>query len=180
MKKNILYLLVFALFVFAAAFTNSKPKSIHQFKVTSIEGDVIDFSKFKGKKILVVNTASKCEYTYQFTNLQNVYSVYKDKLVIVAFPSDQFNDELDNGDDINKFCKVRYGVTFPVAEKTPILGDSASPVYKWLCSKKQNGVMDVNIKWSFNKFLLDEKGQLIGHYPSTVKPDSEEILKHLK
>jgi glutathione peroxidase len=179
MQKNKLFFLVMA-FLVMVSFTISKPKTIHSFKVPSIEGDVIDFSKFKGKKIMVVNTASKCEYTYQFTNLQNVYSAYKDKLVIVAFPSDQFHEESASGDDINKFCKVRYGVTFPVAEKTPILGDSASPVYKWLCNKSENGVMDVKIKWSFNKFLLDEKGKLIAHFQSNVKPDSEEILKHLK
>lgn len=179
MKIKAIAFLVVTFFV-TASFNVTKPKNIYQFKVPSIEGDVIDFSEFKGKKILIVNTASKCEYTYQFTNLQNVYNIYKDKLVIVAFPSDQFNEESDSGDDINNFCKVRYGVTFPVAEKTPILGDSASPVYKWLCSKKENGVMDVKIKWSFNKFLLDEKGKLIKHFASTVKPDSDEILKYLK
>ncbi|HPH23025.1 MAG TPA: glutathione peroxidase [Chitinophagaceae bacterium] len=179
MKRNAIIYLVLIFFI-TASFNVSTPKSIYQFKVPSIEGDVIDFSKFKGKKIMVVNTASKCEYTYQFTNLQNLYNLYKNKLVIVAFPSDQFNEESESGDDINMFCKVRYGVTFPVAEKTPILGDSASPVYKWLCSKKENGVMDVKIKWSFNKFLLDEKGKIIAHFASNVKPDSDEVLKYLK
>jgi glutathione peroxidase len=171
--------LVTAFFIIVS-FTANKPKSIYSFSVPAIEGGVIDFSAFKGKKILIVNTASACQYTYQYAALQTLYSSNKDKLVIIGFPSNQFNQEEGSGDDINKFCKTRYGVTLPIAAKTPLLGDSASPVYKWLCSKAENGVLDATIKWNFNKFLINEKGKLIAHFPSNVKPDSEEILKYLK
>lgn len=179
MSTNKLLILIICFFV-VAAFTNTAPKSIYSFQVPAIDGGTINFSAFKGKKILVVNTASACQYTYQYAALQSLYSTYQDKLVIIGFPSNQFNQEEGNEDDINKFCKTRYGVTFPMAAKTFVLGDSASPVYKWLCHKKENGVLDATIKWNFNKFLINEKGKLIAHFPSNVKPDSEELTQYLK
>ncbi len=179
MHKNRLFSLI-ASFFLLAAFTTHAPKNIYAFQVPAIDGGIIDFSSFKGKKILVVNTASACQYTYQYAALQSLYSTHQDKLVIIGFPSNQFNQEEGSEDDINKFCKTRYGVTFPMAAKTPVLGDSASPLYKWLCSKNENGVLNATIKWNFNKFLINEKGKLIAHFPSNVKPDSEEITKYLK
>ncbi len=163
-----------------AAFTLPAAKNIYAFKVPSIDGGQIDFSKFKGKKILIVNTASECQYTVQYSALQTLYSNHKDKLVIVGFPSNDFNQETANEEDIKKFCKTRFGVTFPMSVKTEIKGDSIAPIYKWLSSKKQNGVLDAEIKWNFGKFLLDEIGKLSAYFPSNVKPDSEEITKYLK
>lgn len=163
-----------------AAFTSPKAKNIFAFKVPSIDGGQIDFSKFKGKKILIVNTATECQYAVQFGALQNLYSANKNKLIVVGFPSNEFKQESANEEEIQKYCKIRYGVTFPMAVKTEIKGEKISPIYRWLSSKKDNGVLDANIKWNFGKFLLDEKGKLIAYFPSNVKPDSEEITQYLK
>ncbi|MBY0481802.1 MAG: glutathione peroxidase [Chitinophagaceae bacterium] len=155
--------------------------SIHSFKVKSIDGGIIDFAKFKGKKILVVNTASKCGYTPQYDALQKLSDKYKDKLVIVGFPANNFGSQEPGSDgEIVEFCKKNYGVTFPLASKVSVKGDDTAPIYKWLTSKSQNGVLDATIAWNFNKFLLDENGKMIAYFPSKVTPDSEEITKYLK
>jgi glutathione peroxidase len=162
-------------------FKKPKPNNIYQFKVPSIEGKTIDFSKFKGKKILVVNTASKCGYTPQYAGLEKLYNDYKDKLVIVGFPANNFGQqEPGTNEEIQEFCKVRYGVTFPLASKVDVVGDNTHPLFKWLTSKDENGVLDATIKWNFTKFLLDENGNLLASFPSKVTPDSEEITKYLK
>ena len=166
-----------------ALFTNAmaQKNSIHQFKVTSIDGKTLDLSKFKGKKILVVNTASECGYTPQYEGLQKLYEANKDKLVIVGFPCNQFGgQEPGTEETIKEFCKARFGVTFPLTSKVDVKGDNISPVYKWLCNKSENGVLDATIKWNFNKFLLDENGKLLAYFPSKTKPDSEEIANLLK
>ena len=155
--------------------------SVHSFKVTSIDGGTIDFSSFKGKKILIVNTASKCGYTPQYEDLEKLYETYKSKLVIVGFPANNFGgQEPGSNTEINAFCKKNYGVTFPLAEKVSVKGDDTHALFKWLTSKKENGVMDAEIKWNFTKFLLDEQGKLIAVFPSSVKPMDDEIVKHLK
>lgn len=175
------YLLTITIAAMLSAFTLPGNPSIHQFKVKSIEGGVIDFSKFKGKKILVVNTASKCGYTPQYEALEKVYEEYKDKLVIVGFPANNFGEQEPGSDgEIQEFCKARFGVKFPLASKISVKGDDTAPIYKWLTSKTENGVLDATIAWNFNKFLLDEEGKMIAYFPSKVKPDSEEILKYLK
>jgi len=175
------YLLTIATIAVLSAFTLPATNTIHSFKVKSIEGGQIDFAKFKGKKILVVNTASKCGFTPQYEALEKVYEQYKDKLVIVGFPCNQFaGQEPGSDNDIKQFCKARFGVTFPLTSKIDVKGDSISPVYKWLCNKSENGVLDATITWNFNKFLLDEDGKLLAYFPSKVTPDSDEILKYLK
>jgi glutathione peroxidase len=175
------YLLTIAILAMFSAFTIKGDPSIHTFKVKSIEGGVIDFSKFKGKKILVVNTASKCGYTPQYEALEKVYEEYKDKLVIVGFPANNFKEQEPGSDtEISEFCKARYGVKFPLASKVSVKGDDTAPIYKWLTTKSENGVLDATIAWNFNKFLLDENGKMIAYFPSKVTPDSEEILKYLK
>ncbi len=156
-------------------------KSIHEFKVPSIEGGTIDFSAFKGKKILVVNTASKCGYTPQYDGLEKLYKEHKDKLVIVGFPANNFGrQEPGSNEEIKEFCKVRFGVTFPLAAKVDVVGDNTDPLFKWLTQKEENGVLDATIKWNFTKFLLDENGKLLASFPSKVTPDSEEILSYIK
>lgn len=175
------YLLTIAVVALFSAFTLPGEPSIHSFKVKSIEGGTIDFSKFKGKKILVVNTASKCGYTPQYEALEKVYEQYKDKLVIVGFPANNFGGQEPGADtEIQEFCKARFGVKFPLASKISVKGDDTAPIYKWLTSKTENGVLDATIAWNFNKFLLDENGKMIAYFPSKVTPDSEEILKYLK
>jgi glutathione peroxidase len=176
------YFLSIAIIACMSAFTlKTGNPSIHSFKVKSIDGGTIDFSKFKGKKILVVNTASKCGYTPQYEALQKVADQYKDKLVIVGFPANNFGAQEPGTDgEIVEFCKKNYGVTFPLASKISVKGDDTAPIYKWLTNKAENGVLDATISWNFNKFLLDENGKMIAYFPSKVTPDSEEITKYLK
>lgn len=176
--KSLLTLLAVVLL---SSFSLPDNGSIHSFKVKSIEGGTIDFSKFKGKKILIVNTASKCGYTPQYEALQKVYDEYKDKLVIVGFPANNFGGQEPGSDgDIQEFCKARFGVKFPLASKVSVKGEDMAPIYQWLTSKAKNGVLDAEIKWNFNKFLLDENGKMIAYFESKVKPDSEDILKFVK
>lgn len=164
-----------------SAFTITGDPSIHGFKVKSIEGSTIDFASFKGKKILIVNTASECGYTPQYEDLQKLYDQYKNKLVIVGFPANNFGGQEPGSDtEIRSFCKARYGVTFPLASKVSVKGNDMAPIYKWLTSKAENGVLDASISWNFNKFLLDENGKMLAYFPSKVKPMSDEILQYLR
>lgn len=175
------YIFSIAAFIMLSAFNLPGVNSIHSFKVKSIEGKTIDFSSFKGKKILVVNTASKCGYTPQYDALQKVYNQYKDKLVIIGFPANNFGGQEPGSDsEIQDFCKANYGVSFPMASKVSVKGSDMAPIYKWLTSKTENGVLDAEVGWNFGKFLLDENGKLLQYFPSKVKPDSDEILKFVK
>jgi glutathione peroxidase len=172
--------LLLSIMLFAATTTLSA-QSIHSFTVKSIDGKDIKMSSFKGKKILVVNTASKCGYTPQYESLEKVYEQYKDKLVIIGFPCNQFGgQEPGSNEEIVEFCKKNYGVTFPLADKVDVKGTNTAAIYQWLTQKSKNGVLDASISWNFNKFLLDENGKMIAYYPSNVKPDSEAILSNLK
>jgi glutathione peroxidase len=155
--------------------------TIYDFKVPGLDGKEIDFSKFKGKKVLVVNTASKCGYTPQYADLQKLYDQYKDKLVIVGFPANNFGEqEPGSNEEIGEFCKKNYGVTFPMAEKVSVKGDDMHPLFKYLTGEAHKmGVKDPVVGWNFTKFLVDEKGKLVAVFPSKVNPTSEEITKHL-
>lgn len=155
-------------------------KSIYDFKVEALDGSTIDFSKFKGKKILIVNTASACGFTPQYEGLEALYKKYQDKLVIVGFPANNFGgQEPGTNGEIKEFCKKNYGVTFPMAAKISVKGDDIAPIYKWLCNKSENGVLDASITWNFNKFLLDEKGNIITKFDSKVTPMSDELTSKL-
>ena len=160
--------------------TNTNASSIYDFKVESLDGGTIDFATFKGKKILIVNTASKCGYTPQYEELEALYKKYQDKLVIVGFPANNFGgQEPGTNIEIKEFCSKNYGVSFPMAAKVSVKGNDTAPIYKWLCNKSLNNVLDAEIKWNFSKFLLDEKGNLVAKYDSGVKPMSEEITGKL-
>jgi len=173
--KSILTTLLFAMTLSLSA------QSIHSFNVKSIDGTALNLAKFKGKKILIVNTASKCGYTPQYEGLEKVYEKYKDKLVILGFPCNQFGgQEPGTNEEIVAFCKKNYGVSFPLADKIDVQGNNTAPIYQWLTQKSKNGVLDASISWNFNKFLLDENGKMIAYFPSNVKPDSEAILSYLK
>jgi len=170
-----------ATFLILATALLSNAQSIHSFKVKAIDGKQIDFASFKGKKILVVNTASKCGYTPQYEALEKVYKQYKDKLVIIGFPCNQFGgQEPGTNEEIASFCQKNYGVTFPLADKVDVKGGNTAPIYQWLTQKAKNGLVDATISWNFNKFLLDENGKMMAYFPSNVKPDSEDILSRLK
>jgi glutathione peroxidase len=155
--------------------------SIYDFKVQGLEGKEIDFAQFKGKKILIVNTASKCGYTPQYEELQQLHEKYKGKLVIVGFPANNFGgQEPGSNSEIGEFCKRNYGVSFLMAEKVSVTGEDTHPLFKYLTAEaKKLGVQDPVVKWNFTKFLVDEKGKLIKVFPSKVKPLSEEITVHL-
>ena len=156
-------------------------KIIYDFKVPSIDGKTIDFAQFKGKKILIVNTASQCGYTPQYEDLQKLYDTYKDKLVIVGFPTNNFGgQEPGTNAEIQSFCKKNYGVTFPIAAKVSVKGGDIHPLFKWLTSKSENGVMDATILWNFNKFLIDENGKWMQYFNSNILPMSDEITQYLK
>jgi glutathione peroxidase len=173
--KSILTILLFAMTLSLSA------QSIHSFNVKSIDGSSMNLAKYKGKKILIVNTASKCGYTPQYEALEKVYEQYKNKLVIFGFPCNQFGgQEPGTNEEIVAFCKKNYGVTFPMADKIDVQGNNIAPIYQWLTQKSKNGVLDASISWNFNKFLLDENGKMIAYFPSNVKPDSEAILSYLK
>ncbi|MEO8859840.1 MAG: glutathione peroxidase [Ginsengibacter sp.] len=173
--------LILASFILPSKKDNLIKTSIYQFKVEGLSGDKIDFSQFKGKKILIVNTASKCGFTPQYEYLEKLYQQYKDKLVIVGFPANNFgSQEPGTNDEIKAFCTKNYGVTFPMAAKVSVKGDDIAPIFKWLTNKTENGVLDADIKWNFTKFLLDEHGNLIAKFDSNVGPMSEDIVKYLK
>ena len=176
--KKIFTLLTFSIFAFNA-FSQSTI-TFHDYSAATILGDTISMSQFYGKKVLVVNTASYCQYTPQYADLEKLYEQYKSKLVIVGFPANNFGaQEPGTNAEINAFCQKNYGVSFIMAEKVSVKGDDTHPLFKWLTQKSENGVMDAEIKWNFTKFLLDEKGKLIAVYPSKVNPMSEEITKYL-
>ena len=154
--------------------------TIYDFNVESLDGNPIHFADFKGKKILVVNTASGCGYTPQYKDLQALYEKYQDKLVIVGFPANNFGgQEPGSATEIKAFCEKNYGVSFPMAAKISVKGEDMAPIYKWLTSKSANGVLDAEVGWNFNKFLLDEKGHMVAHFPSKVKPMDDAIVSKL-
>ncbi len=155
-------------------------KSIHSFSVKALDGTNINFADYKGKKILIVNTASECGFTPQYKELEALYEQYKTKLVIVGFPANDFGgQEPGSNNDIKTFCEKNYGVTFPMAEKVAIKGTDIAPIFKWLTSKAENGVLDAEVKWNFNKFLLDEEGRVIAKFDSGITPMSEDIIGKL-
>lgn len=176
-----------AIFYFTS-FGNEKPKvnklkgkSIYNLTILSLDGkSTIKIKDFKGKKILFVNTASKCGFTKQYEGLQKLQDRYKDKLVIIGFPCNQFmGQESGSADEIAAFCKKNYGVTFPLTQKINVKGDKQHPIYQWLTQKVNNGVKDVTVGWNFGKFLIDEKGNFIEYFPSKVEPLSKEIVSKI-
>lgn len=155
--------------------------SIYSFKVGGLEGGTVDFSNYKGKKILIVNTASACGYTPQYAELEKLHQQYKDKLVIIGFPANNFGgQEPGSNKEISEFCKRNYGVSFTMTEKVSVTGADAHPLFQHLAEEaKKLGTPDPVVKWNFTKFLINEKGELVKVFPSKVKPLSEEITVHL-
>lgn len=170
------------LILFFSLLISPQATSIHEFKIKSLDSDkTINLADFKGKKILIVNVASKCGFTPQYEDLQKLSMQYDDKLVVLGFPCDQFmGQELDTEAEIKTFCTDEFHVTFPMTTVVEVKGKDQHPIYQWLTQKSQNGVDDYKISWNFNKFLIDENGQLIAYFPSNVKPMDEAIVKYLK
>ena len=154
--------------------------TLYNIEIKSISGKKINLADYKGKKILFVNVASKCGFTPQYDGLQELYELYKDKLMIIGVPSNQFGgQEPGTAEEIQSFCKLNYGVTFLITEKVDVKGNNQHPLYTWLTKKEKNGVKNSSVKWNFQKYLVDENGNLIDYYFSLTKPMSRKITKHL-
>ena len=155
-------------------------KSFYELEAISIDGKKISFNQYKNKKILIVNVASKCGYTYQYEGLQKLQDIYQDKVIVLGFPAnDFFNQESGSNEDIEEFCETNYGITFPMFEKTTTKGKKQSPIYQWLTNKDFNGWNAQRPTWNFCKYLVNEEGELVGFFDSKVKPLSEEITSLL-
>ncbi len=153
-------------------------RSLHDFVVEDIYGDTFDLADLKGKKVLVVNTASKCGLTPQFEELQALYEKYGgDDFTIIGFPANNFADqEPGTNEEIAQFCQANYGVSFPMMSKISVKGDDIHPLYKWLTQKSENGKFDAEVAWNFQKFMIDENGKLVDYAAPRDLPSSEKIV----
>ncbi len=166
------------LLLIAAFFTVAS--SVHDFKVESLEGGSLDLSAYKGKKVLIVNTASKCGLTPQYKDLETLYKTYNNKLVVIGFPANNFmRQEPGSNEEIKEFCEKKYGVSFPMAAKVSVKGKDMHPLFKYLVDEAEKKGIKDPIKWNFTKFLVDENGQLITVFSSKTNPMSDEVLKYL-
>ncbi len=164
-------------FLFSPKDKGDVPASIYDFKVTSLTGSTIDFSQYKGKKILIVNTASKCGFTPQYAELEKLYEKYKGTMVIVGFPANNFlYQEPGSNEEISSFCQKNYGVTFPMAEKISVKGSNTAPIYQWLTNEKYNKYKSTSVKWNFQKYLINEKGDLVAVFDPATKPMDAEVI----
>jgi glutathione peroxidase len=156
--------------------------SIYSFKVKDINGKIFDFASLKGKKIMIVNTASECGFTPQYKQLQEIYAQYKTKnFVVIGFPTDNFGgQEPGSNSEIATFCSKNYGVSFPMMEKISVKGDEVHPLYQYLTKKALNGLSDNEVQWNFQKYLIDTKGKLVRVVLSTITPDDESIINWIK
>lgn len=177
MKLNKIISSFFIIFaVIAFSFTTAN-KTVHDFTVKDIDGKDFKLSSLKGKKIMIVNVASKCGYTPQYADLQALYLKYKDKnFEIIAFPANNFlKQEPGTNKEIKEFCTSNYQVTFKMMSKISVKGDDMAPIYKWLTQKAENGVMDSDVKWNFQKYLIDENGKLVKVISTKTSPNAKEI-----
>lgn len=155
--------------------------SIYELKINDVKGSKIDLENFKGKYILFVNVASECGFTSQYAELQKLHEKYQDKLVVIGSPCNQFGgQEPGNEDQIQTFCELNFGVTFLLTEKLAVKGTGQHPLYQWLTEKAKNGKMSSSVKWNFQKYLVDDKGELMDVFYSITKPSSTKITKHFK
>ena len=170
--------LISLLFFTMASMTGFSQTSFYDFKVKTLEGKDFDFSTLKGKKVMIVNTASKCGYTPQYKDLEELFTQFGGSdFVIIGFPANNFaGQEPGTASEIREFCTVNYGVTFPMMEKISVKGNDMHPIYQWLTSKAKNGIMDSEVKWNFQKYLIDENGKLQDVIYSKEKPNSEKVI----
>ena len=177
-------LLIMSLIIFSNTATNKNEmtmnQSIYDISIKSINGNTIDLSQFKGKKILIVNVASECGFTGQYKGLQELHETYKDKLVVIGVPCNQFGgQEPGDANQIQLFCEKNYGVEFLITEKVDVKGDKQHPLYAWLTKKDLNGKKNSTVKWNFQKYLIDEEGNLMDYYYSITKPLSKKITNQI-
>lgn len=157
---------------------NGQNKSLYDFKVKDIDGKEFNFSQLKGKKVLIVNVASKCGLTPQYEKLQQLYDMYKDRnFIVIGFPANNFNgQEPGTNEEIKTFCTLNYNVTFPMMSKVGVTGENKAPIYKWLTEKRENGKMDAEVQWNFQKFLINRKGEVEESIPPREDPFSGKII----
>ena len=161
--------------------SNIKPTNMYNIAINSLTGEKIDLNQFKGKKILFVNVASECGFTPQYKDLQKLHETYKDKLVVIGLPCNQFGEqESGTSTQIKSFCEKNYGVDFLMTEKIDVKGENQHPLYAWLTQKEMNGVMSSSVKWNFQKYLVDENGKLIDLFYSITEPLSDKIVNLVK
>ncbi len=174
MKKRLIIISIALTMVMLPAISQ---KSFYDFTVETIDGEQYNLADLKGKKVMIVNTASKCGHTPQYKDLELLHKAYKNKVVIIGFPANNFmNQEPGTNEEIKEFCDSKYGVTFPIMSKISVKGDDMHPLYKWLTSKSANGVLDSEVAWNFQKYIIDENGKLVGFFKPAVKPLSDEVV----
>jgi glutathione peroxidase len=176
--RNVLVILM----LFSLSITAYSQKSIHEFTVKNIEGENFNLADLKGKKVLIVNTASKCGLTGQYEGLENLYKKYKDQdFVIIGFPANNFmNQEPGSNEEIAAFCEKNYGVSFPMMEKISVKGNDQHELYRWLTSKELNNKMDSKVKWNFQKYLINPDGSLHSYVSPRTEPLSEDIISWIE
>ena len=158
------------------SFKNISAQSVYDIDLNNIDGVNIDLSKFKGKYILFVNVASNCGFTKQYADLEKLYQQYKQELVVIGLPCNQFGgQEPGNSIEIKQFCQKNYGVSFPITEKINVKGEKIHQLYSWLTDKEKNGNINSNVKWNFQKYLVGRNGELINYFYSTTNPLSNKI-----
>jgi len=164
--------IILTLSLLIASYVCTAQQSFYDLKSTTIDGKEFNFSELKGKKVLIVNTASKCGYTPQYEDLEKLYKTYQNKnFIIIGFPANDFmKQEPGSNADIKDFCSKNYGVTFLMMEKISVKGDDMHPVYKWLTNKTLNNKLDSSVKWNFQKYMVDETGALIDVATPNEKP----------
>lgn len=158
--------------------SNEQRMSFYDFKVSTLEGENFDLADLRGKRVLVVNTASECGFTPQYEQLQELYATYGgENFTVIGFPANNFGgQEPGTHEEIREFCSKNYGVTFPMTEKISVVGENQHPLYQWLTRESMNGVSDAEVKWNFHKFLIDENGNWVASHPSAVSPVDEAIV----
>ncbi len=191
-KYSILVLIIFSVWIMNTSFeaevkddlmseTYNMDSGFYDLEFESIDGEIIPLSNFKGKYVLVVNTASKCGYTRQYKDLQKLHEEYNEKLIVIGFPCNDFgSQEKGTNQDILSFCEKNYGVDFLLSKKIKIKGEECHPIFDWLTKKSNNGVLNHKVSWNFNKFLINPNGKLLGSYSSSTKPFDLTIINQIK
>lgn len=185
MIKTLNIILIFLITLISVDYSSNniktKPMSIYDININDIEGEEINLNDFKGKYVLFVNVASNCGFTRQYKDLQTLHDKYKDELVVIGVPCNQFGGQ-EPGDEkqISIFCSEKYNVTFPMTEKIAVRGSNQHPLYKWLTSKDLNGRKNSSVKWNFQKYLVDKDGNLIDYWYSLTNPTSSKITNYIR
>ena len=171
-----------SIILFSSMALDAQDTNFYSFTVKTIDGEEISLSQFKGKKVLVVNVASKCGHTPQYEDLQKLYEEYGgDDFTIIGFPANNFvRQEPGTNEEIKEFCTINYGVTFPMMAKISVKGKDIHPLYEWLTKEENNGVMDAKVSWNFQKFMIDENGDLVDMVSPKRKPYDEKIIAWLQ